>query len=87
MTRRHWVTVYPLKLRHILHKRSLRVSVILTLRLTTVGVRISFNVILGRTRFWIFHSGLQRFMYSLLRCIRHCPDVSFLYTSGTRPFR
>jgi hypothetical protein len=87
MTQRHSVTVYPVKLRHVLHKRSLRVTVILTLRLTTVGVGVSFYVILGRTRFWIFHSGLQRFLYGLLRYTRHCHDVSMLYNSGTRPFR
>ena len=74
-------------LRHVLQKRSLRVTVILTLRLTTVSVGVSFSVILGRTRFWIFQSGLQRFLYSLLRYMHHCPDVSLLYTLGTRPFR
>ena len=60
MTQRHWVTDYPVTLRHVPHKRSLRVTVILTLRLTIVGVGVNFNVILDRTNSRIFHSGLQR---------------------------
>jgi hypothetical protein len=44
MTQRHLVTGYPVTLRHVPHERSLRVTVILTLRLTIVGVGVNFNV-------------------------------------------